>query len=132
MEKAILDLKKKKKHITNKKERAILSDVLPFELPPTFSNRHFYEFLLENEINLKGNKLSWKEDDESLIEIIKLLFDLKDLDLIQNQTTNEITIEPNQLNRALKTIPFGYKISHKEKEFRELSLIHPKNQLTFS
>ena len=130
MEKAILDLKRKKKHITNKKERAILSDVLPFELPPTFSNRHFYEFLLDNEVNLNGNKICWKEEDDSLVEIIKLIFDLRDSDLIQNQSINEINIKPNQLNRALKTIPFGYKISHKEKEFRELSLIHPKNQLT--
>lgn len=132
MEKTILALKRKKKYITNKKERAILSDVLPYELPPTFSNRYFYEFLLDNEINLNGNVFSWKEGDEALKEIIKMLFDLNNSDLIASQTINEIEIDPNpnKLNRALKTIPFGYKISHKEKDFRELSIIHPKNQLT--
>lgn len=120
---------KKKKFITNKKERAILSDVLPYELPATFSNRYFYEFLLENEINLDNNKLRWKEDDEALKIIIKLLFDLNNPNLIQSESNSKIEVFQNALNRALKTIPFGYKISYKNKDFRELTIIHPKNQL---
>lgn len=28
-------------------ERAVLSDFSPFEVPITFSNRHFYHFLVE-------------------------------------------------------------------------------------
>lgn len=126
MAKILLVLKKKKKFITNKKERAILSDVLPYELPATFSNRYFYEFLLENKIRLKNNRIQWKEDDEALKVIIKLLFDLNNPRFIQSETNTEITIYPN----ALKSIPFGYKISHKDKEFRELTIIHPKSQLT--
>jgi hypothetical protein len=120
---------KKKKFITNKKERAILSDVLPYELPATFSNRYFYEFLLENEIILDNNKVRWKEDDEALKIIIKLLLDLNNPSLIQRESNSEIEVSQNSLNRALKTIPFGYKISHKNKDFRELTIIHPKNQL---
>ena len=45
-------MSKKKKHIKYPKERAILSDVLPYELPITFSNRYLYKFLVENEIEL--------------------------------------------------------------------------------
>lgn len=122
-------MKKRKKFITNKKDRAILSDVLPYELPATFSNRRFYDFLLENEINLSDNKLSWKKAGEALKVTIKLLFDLNNSRLIINETDNEIEIEPNALKHVFKTIPFGYKISHKEKDFRELTIIHPKNQL---
>lgn len=123
---------KRKKFITNKKERAILSDVLPYELPATFSNRYFYEFLLDNKIKLNGNKLGWKKDDIALKEIIKLLFDMNNPGLIVNEADDQIEMDsnPNTLNRAFKTIPFGYKISHKEKDFRELTVIHPKNQLT--
>jgi hypothetical protein len=120
---------KKKKFITNKKERAILSDVLPYELPATFSNRYFYEFLLENEIILDNNKVRWKEDDEALKIIIKLLLDLNNPSLIQRESNSEIEVSQNSLNRALKTIPFGYKISHKNKDFRELTIIHPKTSL---
>lgn len=123
-------MKKRKKFISNKKERAILSDVLPYELPPTFSNRYFYDFLFENKINLNQNKLSWKKDSEVLKIIIKLLFDLNDPKLIANEADDKIEIKQGNLNKALKTIPFGYKISHKEKDFRELTIIHPKNQLT--
>jgi hypothetical protein len=120
---------KKKKLITNKKERTILSDALPYELPATFSNRYFFEFLVENKINLDNNKVRWKEDDEALRIIIKLLFDLNSTSFILNETNSEIEINPRVLNKALKTIPFGYKISHKNIDFRELTVIHPKNQL---
>ena len=120
-------MKKKKKFITNRKERAILSDVLPYELPATFSNRYFYEFLLENNIRISNNKIQWRKDDQALDFLIKLLLDLPDNfpPSLVNGTDNEIEIKP----KCLTTIPFGYKISHKEKEFRELSIIHPKNQL---
>ena len=40
----------KKKYIRYPKERAILSDVLPYEIPITFSNRYLYRFLVENNI----------------------------------------------------------------------------------
>jgi hypothetical protein len=119
-------MKKKKKFIANKKERAIISDVLPYELPATFSNRHFREFLLKNQIHLHGNKLVWKKNGEALRTIIKLIFDLDNSHLIKRDTDGEIELK----NQALKTIPFGYKITHKEKDFRELTIIHPKNQLT--
>lgn len=110
-------MKKNKRPIKYKKERVVLSDVLPFEIPVTFSNRHFYDFLIKNKIELSGNK-----NEVILNTIIKLLFDLRDNTI----TTNEISI-----NRKweLKTNPFNYKISHKENDFRELTIVHPKNQL---
>ncbi|MGD1890983.1 MAG: antiviral reverse transcriptase Drt3b [Cyclobacteriaceae bacterium] len=115
---------KKKKYITNKKERVILSDVLPYELPATFSNRYFYDFLLENKIRLSNDKILWKKKDDALKVIIKLLFGLN-ANQILSESDNEIQFK----NHTLRTIPFGYKIFHKEKEFRELTVIHPLNQL---
>lgn len=123
-------MKKKKKYITSKKERAILSDVLPYELPATFSNRYFYAFILENQVEIDNNIVRWKGDDEALKVIIKLLFDFNNPIVIQSESDSEILIAQKELNRALKTIPYGYKISHKDKDFRELTIIHPKNQLT--
>lgn len=122
-------MRKKKKFITNKKERAVLSDVLPYELPATFSNRHFYDFLLENKINLSGNKITWQHEDQALTEIIRMLFALNDPEVTYTVTNGSIEITPNQVTKSFKTIPFGYKISHKEREFRELALVHPINQL---
>lgn len=115
----------KKKYISNKKERVILSDVLPYELPVTFSNRYFYRFLIENCIELDGKTIKWNKKDLILTEIIKLLFGLNDKNI---EISDEYITLKNR--KELITIPFNYKILHKEKDFRDLTIIHPLNQLT--
>jgi hypothetical protein len=116
-------VKKRKKYIKYKKERVILSDVLPFEVPITFSNRHFYDFLLSCKIKIEDEKIAiGKSDTSANQEIIKLLFGIsKDKPFINGK------VDFKEKDRD--TIPFGYKIVHKENDFRELTIIHPKNQL---
>lgn len=122
-------MKKRKKVISKEKERVVLSDILPYELPATFTNRHFYEFLIQNEISFTGRILTWKKNGPALYQIVKLLFDVNDSNLIKRESDGEIEIKENEINKVTKTIPFSYKIAHNEKDFRELALIHPKNQL---
>lgn len=119
-------MSKLKKNITNKKERVVLSDTLPFETPATFSNRYFYDFLISNKIELCENKITWNAKSLALSTIIKLIFGIKAKDIVQ-EIEGEITL--NMKRGALKAIPFHYKISHKHKEFRELTVVHPKSQL---
>lgn len=112
-------MSKRKKYIQYPKERAILSDVLPYEIPITFSNRYLYRFLVENNIELKGEKIEFNTDfiDDDLIgfeETLKILFHHE---------------YDNSNDYKFRKIPFAYKISHKERDFRELALIHPINQL---
>lgn len=112
-------MSKRKKYIQYPKERAILSDVLPYEIPITFSNRYLYRFLVENNIELKGEKIEFNTDfiDDDLIgfkETLKILFHHE---------------YDNSNDYKFRKIPFTYRISHKEKDFRELALIHPINQL---
>lgn len=112
-------MSKRKKYIQYPKERAILSDVLPYEIPITFSNRYLYRFLVENNIELKGEKIEFNTDfiDDDLIgfeETLKILFHHE---------------YDNSNDYKFRKIPFAYRISHKEKDFRELALIHPINQL---
>ena len=115
---------RKKKYIKYKKERVIISDVLPFEVPITFSNRHFYDFLLSCKIAIEGEKIAiGKNDTTTNQEIVKLLFGInKDKPF----TNGKVNFEEEKR----VAIPFGYKIVHKENDFRELTIIHPKNQLT--
>jgi hypothetical protein len=115
-------MKHKKKQINNKKERVILSDVLPFEIPITFSNRHFHNFLVNNHISTDGKMIKWDKNDPILEIIVKLLFGFK-----KDTPVNDRQININ--NGERKTIPFNYKISHKDNDFRELTIIHPKDQL---
>lgn len=117
-------MRKKRKYIKYSKERVLLSDVLPYEIPITFSNRYLFEFISENKIEFSENNthISWKGDDEAIETIIKLLFDFRDEEI----NNNSINFESKW---KLKTIPFNFNISHKNKDFRELTLIHPKNQI---
>jgi len=65
---------KKISTIKYKKERVILSDILPYETPITFSNRFFYDFLIQNGIETKNGFLTWKEADQATDEAIFLIF----------------------------------------------------------
>lgn len=112
-------MSKRKKYIGYPKERAILSDVHPYELPITFSNRYLYRFIVSNNINLEGNIITYKDDftdgdATSFKEILKILFH-KDFN--------------NKDDYKFRRIPFTYKITHKENDFRQLALLHPINQL---
>lgn len=113
----------KKYPIKYKKERVVLSDVLPYEIPVIYSNRYFYKFLTEYKVKIDSKKLtvSWenKKNDEVPDEVIKLFFGIKDI-------SNQVGTFKSY---ALKTIPFIFKIAHKENDYRELSIIHPLNQL---
>lgn len=114
-----------------KKERVILSDVLPYEMPIIFSNRHFYRFLITYGIEFRDNTILWNPqqrkfsntDKAILPTLIELLFGCKKGSF--DPTQNKIVLN----NRDTWRTPFIYKIKHKENDFRELAVIHPKHQL---
>lgn len=111
-----------RKQIKIKKERMLLSDVLPFELPITFSNRYFNNFLIKNKISSDGKVIKADHADQTVEAVMKLLLGFKNSTPYKN---DQIECGPKDFT----TIPFKFKIAHKEKDFRELTLIHPKNQL---
>jgi hypothetical protein len=131
------------KHISlrYKKERCVPSDVLPYEVPISFTNRHFYDFLHENRVEFSGDCLSWKAGNAAVDALIHLLFSIP-------QNTNRLKNELRQVGsksinfqvynvygrgpsgpRPGPLIPFKFKIDHKEDEFRDLALPHPRSQV---
>lgn len=108
-----------------KKERVLLSDLLPYETPITFSNRFLYEFVIENEINVEKNSVTWRKTTEAVELIVCMMFG------IDNRTsiTTKGRLRTYQNDKAFITIPFNYGISHKDSSFRMLSVMHPRNQL---
>jgi len=118
--------KMKKEKIKYNENRAILSDVLPYEIPIIFSNRYFYRLLTKYKIKLI------RENSETY----KLTYQIgENLNDIQKKALKKIIeILFGKENGRLKkgnfvTIPFNFKILHKENDFRELTIIHPLNQL---
>ena len=115
---------KAKKPISYSIERAVLSDVLPYETPIIFSNRHFYQFLVNHKIKFKEDSISWIKckDDNIIKRLLSILFDIENI-----ETSTNNTIKFN--DKELRKIEFHYKITHKEKDFRDLAIPHPKSQI---
>jgi hypothetical protein len=116
-------MKRKKIELKYKKERVVFSDVLPYETPLIFSNRHFYRFLVKHKIRVEDNNLLWDTNiSDGAFESLKLLF-FNDK-LTAAKSDGAISVEMHKIK-----IPFSYKIAHKQDKFRELAIIHPVNQL---
>lgn len=118
-------MKKLKRRIKIKKEKVILTDILPYETPVTFSNKHFYRFLIKHQVQIDDGKICWRGNNHCLELIIRLLFGFNKNKTI---TCNKIKINSRE-KKDVWTIPFTYRILHKADDFRELAIIHPKNQL---
>ncbi|MCT4141473.1 RNA-directed DNA polymerase [Elizabethkingia anophelis] len=114
---------RKKIKISYSKERVVLSDILPFEIPLIFSNRYFYKYLLKCEnfnkkIDKKKEELK-KTTNGALKR--KLETDIDHLNF-------HISILQTFAGNSYINKPMCFKIKHKESDYRELSLIHPINQ----
>jgi len=123
-------MKKKFSGSNRPKEKILLTDVLPFETPLSFSNRHFYRLVKELKIRFEEDgslyydknsayvkRLSDEQFDGNLVNAQKALESV--FDILFNCSEKK----PDQ------TIPYSYRIIHKDVDFRELTVIHPRNQL---
>lgn len=119
-------------------QRATLSDMLPFETPPSFGNGGFFNFLSQYNIRIRRvmgvNYVEWDCADDCCDQAIQLIFNV-DLPFmacveIHVEFGKEIVRQRVKLsNSALRTQPFHFEIAHKENGSRRLSIIHPRNQL---
>ena len=116
-------MKKKKIRLKYKKERVLLCDVLPYELPFTFSNRGFYRYLVRNQIRIDDGLVKWGNHiSAGALAVLAFIVNKSVADL---QTIgNCLNLEKNK-----QRIPFTYNILHKPNKFRELTVIHPLNQM---
>ena len=118
--------KRRKIRLKYKKERVLLSDVLPYELPVIFSNRYFYRFLVSNGVKLENHTLSWKaEIGKDAQAILDFMFAPYCSTSILGQANNSIALR----EKTPVSIPFLFKVKHKPHKYRRLALIHPANQL---
>lgn len=127
-------MRKKTGHnIGYKKERVVLSDILPYEVPPFFSNRHFYNFLVKNkvDINEEDRIIKFKKDDAGVLKrLIQILFGIeKNANYKSDTNFDYFKFNDTAFEKVFLTIPFKFKITHKDNDYRELTVIHPINQL---
>jgi hypothetical protein len=116
---------KKLVNIGLRKERVLLSEILPYETPITFSNNGFYDFVIENEIEVSGKLVTWNDGGRVLDCLMSVLFGfhVSCIEISGNEGKKSA-----KLNKCLITIPFSYSIINKN-SYRNLSVIHPRNQI---
>lgn len=127
-------MSRKKLSVRYNRNRALLSDVLPYEVPLTFSNRHFLDLVENYNVERTDQSIKWHSHSPAADWVIRRLLGIKSScagsksTVSQNgKTIDQITIENSQ--GPLGTIPYEFRISHKENEARVLSIPHPSAQL---
>lgn len=123
--------------------RPVLSDVLPFEVPPSFTNNGYFIFLTRYNVRFefmgKLRYVTWECQTDSVDNIISLIFNTLE-NKATHLTTDVIAHDGRTINvrkwrideQKTWTRPFSFSISHKKDGFRRLSIIHPRNQLHVS
>ena len=114
--------------LARQKERMILSDVLPYETPISFSNKGFYRFLINNKISIHDDNVHWKASSKELDALVAIIFSINVTEVMRVPRHNGYKKMPIS-SKNLITIPFHYFIKHKPSELRQLSIIHPRNQV---
>lgn len=124
----------------NGRNRSLLSDMLPYELPLTFGNHRFLSFITKYDVSVDPSgphvAVSWNADDNSVDHIIFLLFGSPE-NGVQSATTQfrgrpRIYRTIDVHHHKFETLPFKFRIAHRDAEARELSVIHPRNQMIVS
>jgi hypothetical protein len=121
--------------LTHRKQRSVLTDMLPFEVPPTFSNRGFYRFLRKNCVDIESGQLRWICDTDNLDQTMRVLFGIAP-DLSTLISTKVVTEWGKQKTRRsvplskcrMETIPYNFRVAH-NLDGRMLSVVHPRNQV---
>ena len=124
---------KRRVSLTHRKQRPVLTDMLPFEVPPTFSNRGYYRFLRSNSIEIEKGQLRWICETTDLDRIMRLLFGIDSKAKITTEVVTEWGKQKTRrsvpINKCkMATIPFNFRVAH-NLDGRILSIVHPRNQV---
>lgn len=121
---------KRRVNVRHKRSRVVLSELLPYEVPVTFSNANLYRFLNATNVRFTTSEVLFDAADSSVKTILKIIFgkNVQITDRVE-AGAKSYAIPRKQMEGA--TVPFQYEIRHKEKQSRRLSVAHPMSQISF-
>lgn len=106
--------------------RVLLSDVLPYELPPSFNNRGFHDFVQRNHLRLRDDGPSRAHGDDLSRTLMAIAFGRK-LQPQGSSAKKELVIAGPA--HPIPTVPFQFTVQHRANDFRTLTIPHPAAQL---
>lgn len=125
---------RRKRRLANRAQRPVVSDTLPFEVPITFSNRHFADLLVKYDVRMLSGVIQWEADDDRLDVFMRILTGVAQTiavvtssDRLYGKTRHLRQIEIAEHN--LITMPFQFDICHRSSDARRLTIPHPLNQM---
>jgi hypothetical protein len=127
-------MKRKRDRLHSRRQRPILSDTLPFEVPASFGNRHLFELLSRYDVRIEGGRLCWEAADDAFDEAAYILSGIDRSILIEKSQQvkfGKLRYCRNisfQFQDTVKT-PFQFQICHRENDSRTLSIPHPFSQI---
>ena len=109
--------------------RVLLSDVLPFEVPPNFSNARLYRFIRDNRVKTQDGNLEWRDGDPLVEKELRVLFEIPSAKLsLFNGHTRSLSIV-NRSGELAYTVALGFEALRPNGELRVLSVPHPRSQV---
>lgn len=132
-----MSARKRRLDIEHKPSRVLLSELLPYELPVTFTNSGFYEFLKKNTLTVDDKYLRFvsKSRNSSHNATTELFLNIL---FGPNVTARRVAAQRHGRCRMEysvsrqdigSSVPFTYRIRHKGSETRSLSIPHPSSQV---
>lgn len=121
--------KKRRVNIRHRSSRVVLSEILPYEVPVTFSNFGFYQFLNDSRMRVTDSAITFHSTRHDLSPVLKIIFGA-DAHIQQDTGPHGHTfsLKIDAINRP--TVPFHFKIRHSEDRSRQLSIAHPLSQIS--
>nr|WP_302846591.1 antiviral reverse transcriptase Drt3b [Arthrobacter sp. ok909] len=107
----------------------VLSDVLPYELPPSFNNRGLYEFIRASQVRLQGSTVKARITNADTEVLLRILLGQNASFPAGTKAGELVEVDLVRTPATIPTIPFQYTIRHRVNDFRTLTIPHPLAQL---
>ncbi|MCB7137446.1 antiviral reverse transcriptase Drt3b [Cellulosimicrobium marinum] len=122
---------KARRNIRKRDARVLLSEVLPYEIPPSFSNRGLYDFLNATQLSVSQGVAEARMVGAGTELLLRVIMGWKDgPKLAKGQGTSgkqRFLGNPHPF-----TVPFQFTIRHNRNDYRTLTVPHPAAQLEIS
>ena len=121
-------MSKKKVTIRKRDSRVLLSEVFPYEVPPSFNNRGVYDFINNNKVVCTKNEI--KASGLNPVEVAYLSIILgRSIEFESNgNKKNRMDVRVHRDAKQF-TIPFNFTIRHQSNKLVTLSVPHPRAQI---